>query len=106
PETMCRRLAEVLAQGALVGWFQGAAAAGPQGLGARCILADPRRRGARDHVNMRVKQRPAFRRLGASVLEEYADEYFKEGDFSGCMGVAVPLTREYSRPLKRSEKRL
>jgi carbamoyltransferase len=68
--------ARLLAEGRIVGWFQGRAEVGPRALGARSILADPRRPETKDIVNARVKRREAFRPFAPSVLDEHGPEYF------------------------------
>jgi carbamoyltransferase len=68
--------ARLVAAGKVVGWFQGRAEVGPRALGARSILADPRRPDMRDIVNHRVKRREWFRPFAPSVLAEHADEWF------------------------------
>lgn len=68
--------AKLLAQGQVVGWFQGRLEWGPRALGNRCILADPRREEMKDIVNNKVKHREEFRPFAPSVLEGKADEYF------------------------------
>ena len=68
--------ARLLAQGKIVGWFQGRMEMGPRALGARSILADPRHENIRDEVNRKIKQREAFRPFAPSVLKESAGEFF------------------------------
>jgi len=68
--------ARLLAEGAIVGWFQGRAEVGPRALGARSILADPRRSETKDLVNARVKRREGFRPFAPSVLDEHGPEFF------------------------------
>ena len=68
--------ARLVADGRVVGWFQGRAEIGPRALGARSILADPRRAEMRDIVNDRVKHREWFRPFDPSVLDERGAEYF------------------------------
>jgi carbamoyltransferase len=68
--------ARLLADGRIVGWFQGRAEVGPRALGARSILADPRRAETKDLVNARVKRREAFRPFAPSVLDEHGPEFF------------------------------
>ncbi|MGH9106926.1 MAG: carbamoyltransferase family protein [Acidimicrobiales bacterium] len=68
--------ARLLAAGKVVGWYQGRAEVGPRALGARSILADPRRAEMRDVVNDRVKHREWFRPFAPSVLDERGGEYF------------------------------
>jgi carbamoyltransferase len=69
--------ARLLAQGQIVGWFQGRAEVGPRALGARSILADPRRPETKDVVNTRVKRREAFRPFAPSVLDEHGPDWFQ-----------------------------
>lgn len=65
-----------LADGKVIGWFQGRMEFGPRSLGARSILADPRDAGMRDKINLMVKKREAFRPFAPSVLEDKAAEHF------------------------------
>ena len=74
-----RHAARRLADGALVGWFQGRMELGPRALGARSILADPRSLASRDRVNEFVKHREAWRPFAPSILEEAASEYLVDG---------------------------
>jgi carbamoyltransferase len=67
----------LLADGRIVGWFQGRAEVGPRALGARSILADPRKAETKDVVNARVKRREAFRPFAPSVLDEHGPEFFE-----------------------------
>lgn len=69
--------ARLVSEGKVVGWFQGRAEVGPRALGARSILADPRRSDMRDIVNHQVKRREWFRPFAPSVLEEHAADYFE-----------------------------
>lgn len=69
-------VAEALANGAVVGWFQGPMEFGPRALGARSILADPRRPEMKARVNRDMKLREAFRPFAPAVIEEEAGRYF------------------------------
>ena len=69
-------VAERLAAGAIVGWFQGRMELGPRALGNRSILADPRDVATRDRVN-RLKGREPWRPLAPSVLAERAGDFFE-----------------------------
>ena len=64
--------ASMLADGRIVGWFQGRMEFGPRALGNRSLLADPRDASLRDRLNSRIKHRESFRPFAASVLEEEA----------------------------------
>ncbi len=68
--------ASLLAEGQIVGWFQGRTEFGPRALGGRSLLADPRRAGMRHELNRRIKHREPFRPFGASVLAEDARDWF------------------------------
>ena len=65
-----------LADGQILGWFQGAMEFGQRALGHRSILADPRDTRAKDRVNLAVKYREAFRPFAPAVLAERAEEWF------------------------------
>jgi len=66
-----------LSQGAIVGWFQGRFEFGPRALGARSILADPRRADMKDILNERVKFRESFRPFAPAILYEHRADYFE-----------------------------
>jgi carbamoyltransferase len=70
------RVAGLLADGKVVGWFQGRMEFGPRALGARSILADPRGRDVQRTVNLKIKFRESFRPFAPSVRVERAAEYF------------------------------
>lgn len=70
--------ARLIAGGAVVGWFQGRAEVGPRALGARSILADPRRADMRDRVNDRVKHREWFRPFAPAVLDQRGADWFAD----------------------------
>ena len=69
--------AELLANGKIIGWFQGRMEKGPRALGSRSILMDPRREENKDIINARVKYREPFRPFCPSILAEAAEHYFK-----------------------------
>ena len=75
-EDLCSRIAKLLSEGKLVCWFQGRMEWGPRALGNRSLLADPRRSEMKDIINLKVKQREAFRPFAPSVLEEKSNDYF------------------------------
>nr|PZN88396.1 MAG: carbamoyltransferase [Pseudomonadota bacterium] len=73
---LLRRVAQDLADGKIVGWFQGRSEMGPRALGNRSILADPRRPEMKDIINARVKHREPFRPFAPAVLLDHASEFF------------------------------
>ena len=68
--------AVLIAQGKIVGWYQGRMEAGPRALGHRSIVVDPTKAAMKDKLNARVKRREMFRPFAPSVLEERVNDYF------------------------------
>jgi len=97
-ETLVRETAQRIAQGKVVGWFQGRMEWGPRALGNRSIVVDPRRPEMKDILNKRVKHREPFRPFAPSVLEEYTGEYYQHSYPSPFMLLAYKV-----RPEKRDE---
>ena len=85
PDNVAGVVAERLADGALVGWFQGRLEMGPRALGNRSILADPRTRDSLDRVNKFVKHREEWRPFAPSMLEEATDDYLEHAEKSPYM---------------------
>lgn len=75
-DNISRRTAQLLADGAIIGWVQGRSEFGPRALGNRSILADPRPAENKDIINAMVKKREAYRPFAPSVIQEAAGEYF------------------------------
>ena len=75
-DEMFDRVVEHLQAGHVVGWFQDRFEWGPRALGARSIIADPRRADMKDIVNTKIKFREPFRPFAPSVLAEQADRFF------------------------------
>jgi carbamoyltransferase len=88
--------ASQIANGRVVGWFQGRMEWGARALGNRSILADPRRADMRDIINTRIKFRERFRPFAPSVAEEALDEYFTSAVPDPFMQQVYPV-----RPDKR-----
>jgi carbamoyltransferase len=86
--------AHKLAEGKLVGWFQGRMEVGPRALGNRSILAHPGIAGNKDKVNIEVKHREDWRPFAPSVLEEAGPEYFENYRFSPFMIVTYKVRPE------------
>ncbi|WP_440008411.1 carbamoyltransferase family protein [Halomicrococcus sp. SG-WS-1] len=80
PDDLERHVAERLADGDIVGWFQGRMEMGPRALGARSILADPRTIDSRDRVNEFVKHREEWRPFAPSMLESAAGTYLEDAE--------------------------
>jgi len=86
--------AAALAEGAVVGWYQGRAEWGPRALGNRSILADPRRGDMREVLNLKIKRREPFRPFAPSVLEEHAGGWFATDHRDAFMLTVAPLRAE------------
>jgi carbamoyltransferase len=93
---LCRWAAEAIADGKVVGWFQGRMEWGPRALGNRSIVCDPRRANMKATLNTKIKRRESFRPFAPSVLEEVVREWFEEDD-------AVPFMMQVFQV--RQEKR-
>jgi carbamoyltransferase len=91
--------ASILANGAIVGWFQGRSEFGPRALGHRSILADPRRQGHRDRINRQIKFREDFRPFAPAVASEYASTYFG-GSGSPYMLMVAPVLPEHANSIR------
>ena len=83
--------ADLLARSKIVGWFQGRAEVGPSALGARSILADPRRPEMKHIVNAEVTRREEFRPLPCSVLDQRGPDYFDGYSPNPFMHLVVPI---------------
>ncbi len=77
---LCRRTAEIVADGKVVGWFQGRLEWGPRALGNRSIVCDPRRADMKEILNAKIKRRESFRPFAPSVLDIAVPEWFEEDD--------------------------
>ena len=82
---LCRKTAAAIAEGNVVGWFQGRMEWGARALGHRSIVADPRRSEMRDILNSRIKKRETFRPFAPSILEETVGDYFEQACVSPFM---------------------
>jgi len=87
-------VADRLINAGVIGWFSGRAEFGPRALGARSILADPRRSDAKDLLNAKIKRRESFRPFAPSILKEYVDEYFEVNDVVPFMEKVFPIKKE------------
>ena len=77
---LCEHTARAIAQGSVVGWFQGRMEWGPRALGNRSILGDPRRQDMKDILNLKIKRRESFRPFAPSILREAVLDWFEVED--------------------------
>jgi len=90
-EDLIDRTVQAIAQGKIVGWFQGRMEFGPRALGNRSILADPRRKDMKEILNSRIKYREPFRPFCPSILAERLGEYFETDYPSPFMVMAYKI---------------
>ena len=89
-------VAELLAKGHVVGWFQGRMEFGPRALGARSIIGDPRNIEMQSVMNLKIKYRESFRPFAPAVLAERIADYFEQAEDSPYM-LLVANVREMLR---------
>jgi carbamoyltransferase len=89
-------VAERLADGDVVGWFQGRMEFGPRALGHRSIVADPRSAAMKDVLNARIKHREPFRPFAPSILADATGEWFEQ-DYTSPFMVLVYKTKPDKR---------
>ena len=87
-------IAQEIAKGAIVGWYQGKSESGNRALGNRSILADPRNPNIKDIINSKIKLREDFRPFAPSVLYEHYQEYFDTNQPSPYMSRIMPVTSD------------
>jgi carbamoyltransferase len=75
---LCRRTAAAVAEGKVIGWFQGRMEWGPRALGNRSIIGDPRRPDMKEILNSKIKRRESFRPFAPSVLQEAVPQWFEQ----------------------------
>ncbi|MEO5500576.1 MAG: carbamoyltransferase C-terminal domain-containing protein, partial [Ginsengibacter sp.] len=92
-EVLFDRITDCLIDGGVVGWFSGRAEFGPRALGGRSIIADPRRKDAKEILNKKIKKRESFRPFAPSILKEYVSQYFEYTDEVPFMEKVFPIKK-------------
>jgi carbamoyltransferase len=92
-EELLEKTATIVAEGRILGWFQGRAEWGPRALGNRSIVADPRRPEMKEILNRRIKHREIFRPFAPSILAEKTGEWFEQTHPSPFMTMAYAVKR-------------
>jgi carbamoyltransferase len=88
-----KSIVSTIADGGIVGWFQGRMEFGPRALGARSILGDPRRDDTQSTMNLRIKFRESFRPFAPSILSDEASKYFDMTEESPYMLTVCPVAQ-------------
>lgn len=95
---LCRRTAERIAEGKVIGWFQDRMEWGPRALGNRSIVCDPRRADMKDILNLKIKRRESFRPFAPSITRDAVGDWF-ETDYDVPFMLQVYQIREEKRKL-------
>ncbi len=103
PELL-RRVAALLAQEKVIGWFQGPMEFGPRALGGRSILGDPRSPKMQSVMNLKIKYRESFRPFAPAVLAERVSDYFELDRSSPYMLLVAPVTRALRLSIRENQK--
>jgi carbamoyltransferase len=101
-----RRVAEQIATGKVVGWFDGRMEFGPRALGSRSILGDPRSPKMQAQMNIKIKFREGFRPFAPSVLRERVSDYFEMDYDSPYMLLVAPIKKERQIAMTEDQQRL
>ncbi|MFQ5685058.1 MAG: carbamoyltransferase [Candidatus Scalindua sp.] len=91
---LCKKIAKIVSEGLVVGWFQGRMEWGARALGNRSIIADPRRPDMREIINTKIKFREKFRPFAPSIMEEDLGEYFEKDSPDPFMVKVYPVKKE------------
>ncbi len=91
---LCEQTAAAIAEGKVIGWFQGRMEWGPRALGNRSILGDPRRADMKDILNLKIKRRESFRPFAPSILRESVSAWFEQDDDVPFMMQVYPIRQE------------
>ena len=99
---LCERVADLIANENVIGWFQGRMEFGPRALGSRSIIGDARSPKMQSVMNLKIKFRESFRPFAPIVLRERAHEYFdiREDQDSPYMLIVAPVREEKRRPVE------
>lgn len=100
------KLAEILEQENVVGWFQGRMEFGPRALGGRSIIGDPRSAKMQSVMNLKIKYRESFRPFAPSVLAERVSDYFVQDSESPYMLIVAPVREEKRVPMTEEQQKL
>lgn len=105
-EEIPERIADLIAKGKVIGWFQGRMEFGPRALGSRSIIGDARSPQMQETMNLKIKFRESFRPFAPSVLKEKAPEYFELEKESPYMLLVAPVRGTKRRSVTRDESKL
>ncbi|HEY0080859.1 MAG TPA: carbamoyltransferase [Pyrinomonadaceae bacterium] len=105
-ERLVGEVARLLAEGKVVGWFQGRMEFGPRALGARSILGDPRSPRMQSQMNLKIKFRESFRPFAPSVVRERVADFFELETDSPYMLLVAPVREHLRIPMTEAQEGL
>lgn len=105
-EELLPKLAQILAEENVIGWFQGRMEFGPRALGGRSILGDPRSAKMQSVMNLKIKYRESFRPFAPSVLQERVSDYFEMNCASPYMLLVAYVKPEFRVALTSEQQNL
>ena len=103
---LCKRVAQLVADENVIGWFQGRMEFGPRALGSRSILGDARSPKMQSVMNLKIKFRESFRPFAPTVLEEKVSDYFDLDRESPYMLLVAPVRKDKRREMTPEEQKL
>ncbi len=105
-QNMYEKLAELLDDGKVIGWFQGRMEFGPRALGGRSIIGDPRSSQMQSVMNLKIKYRESFRPFAPSVRAEKVADWFEQDSPSPYMLMVAPIQHDKRLELNEHDQSL
>ncbi len=105
-EELPEKIADIIADEKVVGWFQGKMEFGPRALGGRSIIGDARSPKMQEIMNLKIKFRESFRPFAPSVVRERVSDYFEHDGESPYMLLVAPVKKSIRREMTNEEQKL
>ncbi len=105
-DTLDEKLAKILAEGNVVGYFQGRMEFGPRALGGRSIIGDPRNQKMQSVMNLKIKYRESFRPFAPAVLAEKVSDYFDIKSKSPYMLIVADVLKKHRIEMTQEQEKL
>ncbi len=105
-DQVAEKIADLIADQKVIGWFQGRMEFGPRALGGRSIIGDARSPEMQETMNLKIKFRESFRPFAPSVLEERVSDFFEIDQSSPYMLLVAPVRETHRREMTEDEQAL
>jgi carbamoyltransferase len=105
-EEIPEKIADLIADQKVIGWFQGRMEFGPRALGSRSIIGDARSPKMQEIMNLKTKFRESFRPFAPSVIKERVSDFFEFDKESPYMLLVAPVKKEIRREMSEEEQKL